>query len=419
MIVIAFAALLVIVGAAVWFLRRVLQPIIELREVTQALAAGDFTRRPTLAAPGEVGQLAIAVHRLAEQLGARLAALESEEALLTALFDALNEGVIAVDSMQRVVRINATGRELLRVRQATPFSVEQLPRERIFREALAAALDGRVTEEVETTIDGRTLALTARPLLGRGGAVLALLDVTSTRRLERVRRDFVANVSHELRTPLTVVGGFAETLAMDDDLPPDHRRQFAETIQVNTHRMQRIVDELLDLSRIESGGWVPLPAAINVRVAAANAILPSRPLASAKGVALDVCVADDAATVYADATALRQVLANLVENAVRHTPSGSVTVATTRDGAPGTIGAGVWVSVRDTGGGIAPEHLPRIFERFYRVDRARSRDAGGTGLGLAIVRHLVEAHGGGVRAESQVGRGTTVAAFFPDRAATG
>jgi two-component system phosphate regulon sensor histidine kinase PhoR len=418
-IFIACAALLVIVGAALWFVRRVLQPIIELREVTQALAAGDFTRRPTLAAPGEVGQLAIAVHRLAEQLGARLTALEAEEALLTALFDALNEGVLAVDGHQRVVRINATGRELLRVRQVTPFTVEQLPRERIFREALAAALEGRVTEDVETTIDGRTLALTARPLLGSGGAVLALLDLTSTRRLERVRSDFVANVSHELRTPLTVVGGFAETLAMDDDLPAEHRRQFAETIQSNTQRMQRIVDELLDLSRIESGGWVPMPASIDVGSAAADAILPSRSIAAAKGVALDVCVADDAATVYADATALRQVLVNLVENALRYTQSGSVTVATTRDAPAGGTGAGVWVSVRDTGGGIAPEHLPRIFERFYRVDRARSRDAGGTGLGLAIVRHLVETHGGRVRAESQVGRGTTVAAFFPDRAGTG
>lgn len=419
MIFLACAALLVIVGAAIWFVRRVLQPIIELREVTQALAAGDFTRRPTLAAPGEVGHLAIAVHRLAEQLGARLAALESEEALLTALFDALNEGVLAVDGRQRVVRINATGRELLRVRQATPFTVEQLPRERIFREALTAALDGRVTEDVETTIDGRTLALTARPLLGSGGAVLALLDLTSTRRLERVRRDFVANVSHELRTPLTIVGGFAETLAMDDDLPVEQRRQFAETIQSNTYRMQRIVDELLDLSRIESGGWVPMPAPIDARSAAMEAIVPSRPAATAKGVTLEVCVADDAATVFADATALRQVLVNLVENALRHTASGTITVATVRDAPAGGTGAGVWMSIRDTGGGIAPEHLPRIFERFYRVDRARSRDAGGTGLGLAIVRHLVEAHGGRVRAESQIGRGTTVGAFFPDRAGAG
>lgn len=128
---------------------------------------------------------------------------------------------------------------------------------------------------------------------------------------------------------------------------------------------------------------------------------------------LNVRVAEDAPTVYADPTALRQVVTNLVENAVRHTATGTVTVVTARNGG-GAGGGGVWVSVRDTGVGIAPEHLPRIFERFYRVDRARSRDAGGTGLGLAIVRHLVEAHGGHVQAESQIGRGTTVAGFFPD-----
>jgi two-component system, OmpR family, phosphate regulon sensor histidine kinase PhoR len=245
--------------------------------------------------------------------------------------------------------------------------------------------------------------------------VVALLDLTATRRLEAVRRDFVANVSHELKTPLTVVGGFAETLT-DDELPADRRRQFAETILANTRRMQRIVDDLLDLSRIESGGWVPRPMAVDARAAAADAVVPSRGAAEEKGVALEVCVPDDARTVMADPTAVRQVLTNLVENAVRHTTAGSVTVSTTRDGidAAGAPAPGVWITVRDTGAGIPSEHLPRIFERFYRVDRARSREAGGTGLGLAIVRHLVEAHGGRVRADSQPGRGTAVAVFFPD-----
>jgi signal transduction histidine kinase len=186
--------------------------------------------------------------------------------------------------------------------------------------------------------------------------------------------------------------------------------------------MQRIVDDLLDLSRIESGGWVPKPTPIDVRAAAADAVVPSKAIAAEKGVALEVCVPDDARTVTADATALRQILTNLAENAVRHTSAGSVTVATHREpglDAGGTsTPSGVWLIVRDTGAGIPAQHLPRIFERFYRVDRARSRDAGGTGLGLAIVRHLVEAHGGQVRADSQVGRGTTVSAFFPDEPTT-
>jgi signal transduction histidine kinase len=410
------------------FARAVSRPIEELRDVARGLAAGDLSRRPSLTAPGEVGDLAIAIHRLGEQLGSRLLALEEEDSLLTALFDSLNEGVLAVDSRQRVVRINATGRKLLRATTPVPFPLDYLPRERVFRQSVTAALAGAVTEGAEATIDGRSLALTARPLTG-GGAVVALLDLTASRRLEAVRRDFVANVSHELKTPLTVVGGFAETLT-DEDLAPERRRQFAETILANTRRMQRIVDDLLDLSRIESGGWVPKPVVVDTRAAATDAVLPSKALAEEKGIALELFIPDDARSVLADPTALRQVLTNLVENAVRHTPTGSVTVTAQRengvspsqdgDGSapalPDVPQPGVWLVVRDTGVGIAAEHLPRIFERFYRVDRARSREAGGTGLGLAIVRHLVEAHGGRVRAESQPGRGTSVAAFFPDRA---
>ena len=401
-------AMLAATVLAYLFARSVSRPIVELRDVAQALAAGDLSRRPALSAPGEVGDLASATYRLAEQLGSRLVALEAEESLSGALFDALNEGAIAVDARQSVVRINNAGRRLLGVRAPVPFSADLLPRERTLREALAAAMRGSATEPVELMLGDRTLLLIARPLAG-GGAVLALLDLTPVRRLEAVRRDFVANVSHELRTPLTIVSGFAETLDEDQTLPEEQRRHFVRTIRANATRMQRIVDDLLDLSRIESGGWVPNPTRVDVSAAAADAIAPCRSDAEKKGLRLEVDVGPDAATLRADPTAVRQVLANLVENAVRHTSAGSVTVFAERgDG-------GVWLGVRDTGSGIPAEHLPRVFERFYRVDAARSRAQGGTGLGLSIVRHLVEAHGGRVRAESQVGRGTTFAAFFPDR----
>jgi signal transduction histidine kinase len=404
---IGFFTLVIAAAIAFLFARAVTRPIIELRDVARALAAGDLTRRPALGAPGEVGDLSNAITRLAEQRSGRLSALEEEESLLTALLDSLNEGVLAIDARSRVVRINAIGRRLLRVRDPVPFTLDRLPRERVLREAVAAAVAGAATESIETFIDGRNLALAARPL-ARGGAVLALLDLTPTRRLETVRRDFVANVSHELKTPLTVVGGFAETL-QDDALPAPQRRQFAETILTNTRRMQRIVDDLLDLSRIESGGWVPNPQMVDVASVAADGTARAKTVADEKGVALEIEIDEHAREAYADPTALRQVLSNLAENAIRHTMSGQVTVFTSVNPEEN----GVWVGVRDTGVGIAAEHLPRIFERFYRADRARSRDEGGTGLGLAIVRHLVEAHGGSVKAESQPGRGTTVSAFFP------
>ena len=403
------AALLALLGSLViafLFSRSVSRPVEELRDVARALADGDLTRRPTLDAPGEVGELAVALRELAEQLSARVRAREADETLLLQLTESLNEGVIAVDTSQRVVRINETARSLLGVRAPLPFPVDQLPREVALRDALLAAFAGETTEGAEVVVGGRTLNVTARPL-HEGGAVLALFDLTRVRRLEGVRRDFVANVSHELRTPLTIVGGFAETLA-GEDVPFEARRDFAERILDNTRRMQRIVDDLLDLSRIESGGWVPQPIPIALADVARDVLAAARDAADAKGLVLGTGIAPDASTVHADATALRQVLGNLVDNAVRHTASGEIVLFSRRDE------RGVLVGVRDTGIGIAPEHLPRIFERFYRVDPGRSREQGGTGLGLAIVRHLVEAHGGRVRAASELARGTEITALFPD-----
>jgi signal transduction histidine kinase len=399
-------AMVVALAFAALFSREVSRPVAELRDVTQALAAGDLSRRPALSAPGEVGELAGAVHTLAEQLEARLEALHAEQALMVALTEALNEGVIAVDEQGQVVRLNAVARHLLDLREPVPFPIDRLPRMHAMRAALDGALAGTATPAEELLLRDRVLALTSRPLPG-GGAVLALLDLTPLRRLEIVRRDFVANVSHELKTPLTVVAGFAETL-VEDDVAPEQRRQFAQAVLANASRMQRIVDDLLDLSRIESGWWRPAPEEVTIAVAAAEATSAIHGTADAKGVAIVVAPGPDAAVVHADPTAVRQVLSNLVENGVRHTPPGGRISVSTRRTADG-----IWLSVQDTGCGIAPEHLPRVFERFYRVDPGRSRAEGGTGLGLAIVRHLVEAHGGRIHAESEVGRGTTMEALFP------
>jgi len=403
---VGFLGLLIALALSLAMARSVVQPVIELRDVAKALAAGDYTRRPLLSGPEEVAELGAALRQLAEQLAERLDALRADEMLLVQLTEALDQGVIAVDAVRNVVRINETGRRLLSMRDTVPFPLEHLPRKRELHDALADAFRGATTEGVEVVIGDHTLAVTARPLAG-GGAVLALFDLTRVRRLEAVRRDFVANVSHELRTPLTIIGGFAETLAHDDDLPDDRRRQFAGRILNNARRMQRIVDDLLDLSRIESGGWVPNPVRVDVADVAADTLGAARDSASPKALSLEADIAADARYVLADQTALRQVLGNLVENAVRHTARGSIVVATRRQGDR------VEITVRDSGSGIAAEHLPRIFERFYRVDPGRSRDEGGTGLGLAIVKHMVESHGGRVRAESVVGVGTTISVHFP------
>ena len=400
-----FISFLLAAILAALFSRAVSKPIIDLRDVARSLAAGERRRYPALAAPGEVGDLADAVHRLAEQLEARLSALTAERAILSALVETLNEGVVAIAPGNEVVRINDTGRRLLSIDRPVPFGLDYLPRESTLRNAILLALSGSETEPEETTIGGRTLSLTARPL-AEGGAVLALFDLTPIRRLEAVRRDFVANVSHELRTPLTIIGGFAETL-QDPDLAPERRMQFLQTIVSNTQRMQRIVDELLDLSRIESGHWQPHPQPVRIADLAAEVFARVAEKAKPAGISLTTRVAKGAEVLNADRTALEQILLNLVENALRHTSAGTITIETSLEP------DGVLLSVHDTGTGIAPEHLPRIFERFYRADRGRSREAGGTGLGLAIVKHLVEAHGGWVRAESTVGSGTVIRLLFP------
>jgi len=226
------------------------------------------------------------------------------------------------------------------------------------------------------------------------------------RQLEMVRRDFVANVSHELRTPLTVIGGFAETLA-DDNPPEDTRRRFASTIRAHTQRMQRIVDDLLDLSRLESGRWTADLSSVDVMTVAQDVFSSTTASATKRGISLETEIASDAEQIVVDRTALRQILENLVENAVRHTDHGSVTIFSQRKP------TGVLIGVHDTGAGIQREHVSRIFERFYRADDGRARESGGTGLGLAIVKHLVEAHGGHVLASSQPAAGTTITAFLP------
>jgi signal transduction histidine kinase len=224
--------------------------------------------------------------------------------------------------------------------------------------------------------------------------------------LEGLRREFIVNVSHELSSPLTIASGFAATLARHDP-PAESRKQFARAILSNTHRMQRVVENMLDLSRIESGSWIPRLERVDLRDMIADIFDAIGPAAEQKNIQLRSEVDAKHAVIQADPTWVRQIIGNLTENALRHTVRGEI-VAFVKGEAGGT-----WLGVRDTGEGITPYHLPRIFERLYRADPGRARPSGGSGLGLAIVKHMAEAHGGTVSAESTVGVGTTVRVFFP------
>ena len=284
----------------------------------------------------------------------------------------------------------------------------------------------------EITFEESTLVVTARRLgdgasanePGTGaGLAVAIADLTAIRRLENVRRDFVANASHELKTPLTSIRGYAETLR-DESLPPEMRAQFIGTISSNAERLQHIVDDLLDLSRLESGTWRPVIGAVDARAAAVEAWADFEQAAGEGGLAFEV-VAETSDALAADPSALRQILSNLYANAIRHTgPGGRIVVRIREWELPTDPSARdrrirhVAIEVGDTGSGIPMDALPRIFERFYRVDPARSRAAGGTGLGLSIVKLLAESMGGTAEAESQLGAGTTIRIVLP-AAATG
>lgn len=256
----------------------------------------------------------------------------------------------------------------------------------------------------EMAFGDRHLLMSSR-LLDLGGAVTTFLDVSEVRRLEQIRRDFVANASHELKTPLTSIRGFAETL-LEEDPPDELRERFVRSIHANALRMQRLVDDLLDLSRLESGRWKTQTQQVSLAEAAAKAWVPYADKAASRDIAFEV---EGDLQVLADPQGLDQILRNLLENALRHSGEGGHIRVTAEEGDSGFVR----VAVSDVGEGIPSASLPRIFERFFRSDSARARDVGGTGLGLAIVRHLVGAMGGDVEAESELGRGTTIRFTLP------
>jgi two-component system phosphate regulon sensor histidine kinase PhoR len=387
--------------------RSITRPLGALVGASRAIAAGVLPRFPRSGVP-DIDELVQALRQMHRQLGERFEDLRRERAETAALVEAMTEGVIAADGRGRITTANAAARRLLgyEARQNLP-DLPELFRAKAAREVVDAVLAGTPVQNREIELDDSVLIVNARPLPA-GGAVLVLHDVTELRRLEAVRRDFVANVSHELKTPLTSISGYAETILADRPAPELERR-FLGTIASNARRMQRLVDDLLDLSRIESGRWQPNTETVDVAASAREAWAGLGDRAAARGVEFVVEVPANAGAMDADPDAVRQVLTNLFDNSLRYTPGGGrITLRSRADG------AGILLSVTDTGPGIASEHLPRIFERFYRADSSRSREEGGTGLGLAIVKHLVEAHGGRVWAESERGRGTTVFSWFPE-----
>jgi signal transduction histidine kinase len=378
------------------------RPLVELADQARKLGAGDFRVSMPKSRVAELHDVSAAFSRVTDELRARLADLGRERDGMETLIDCMAEGVVALTEDGRLLRSNRTARAMLDLPEGhglTPIGT--VIRHPELRDALKDSVT-RPEQSREIEVGDLHILLASRAL-DEGGSVVTLLDITELRRMERVRSDFVANASHELKTPLTSIRGYAEALT-EDDPPEEIRGKFLTSIVQNTLRLQRLVDDLLDLSRLESGGWTASIESVWVPEVVQEAwdLVTSR-----EPPKVTFAVRGEGA-VRGDRQGLVHVLRNLLENAVRHTPAGGhVTVAVEARAGE------VEISVTDDGEGIPAQALPRIFERFYRADSARARHVGGTGLGLAIVKHLVGAMGGEVAAESELGRGTTIRITLP------
>ena len=416
--VMAAVALAVVLAGllSVWVSGRVTGPLRELSEAANAVAAGNLEARVRVRTGDELGQVVETFNAMVAELRRTVEGLEEEKRRAETLLAQMAEGVIVVGAEGRVTMCNAAAAAIFGV--ASEAAVGRTLAEatlhyeldemltRVRRHGVPVRMDIRVTQPREAALDA-----VVTPIFAEDGHLEATVcvfhDTTELQRLETVRRDFVANVSHELRTPVTAIRATADVLlgtARDD---PQARDRFLRNIAAECERLSALLDDLLALARIESGKWEPRLQPVSVREAAEAVVAKVQPQIAEKHLEVSVTVAPEVQA-QADPDALQQILLNLVDNAVKYTPAGG------RIAIEGGMEDGrARFDVVDTGVGIPERDLPRIFERFYRVDRARSRELGGTGLGLSIVKHLVEAHGGQVTAESTVEQGSRFTVRLP------
>ncbi|HEY1695772.1 MAG TPA: ATP-binding protein [Polyangiaceae bacterium] len=393
--------------------KRLAADVLRLNDAALRMADGDLTVRTHVEGHDELAELGRGLDRLAKTLASTLGQLRAERDLQAGILDAMEEGVVVVDRQDRILRVNPAIRSMLLFGEdaAGKLLIEAVRHAQLhdlLQRVRREARPGRLEIDVPGLKPRRLLAR-ASPMQGDDGRLLfVFVDVTELRRLESLRREFVANASHELRTPIAAVRSAAETLrdgALDE---PAAAARFVDIIDRNAQRLQALVEDMLELSRIESNQFRLRSEPVDLSTTVPLVLALFRERAEKKGVRLEARFDPAASTLVGDSRALEHVLSNLVDNAVKYCARGSEVLVTTS-----AKGDRVELAVRDDGPGIPPEHLPRVFERFYRVDAGRSRDVGGTGLGLSIVRHMVEAMRGDVRVESEVGRGSTFVVTLP------
>lgn len=390
--------------------RTMVEPMRRLTRAAHELARGDLSVRLHSQRNDELGTLARALDRMANELAERMRTLRAEEARLRTMLDAMVEAVFVTDRQGLIVLTNAALDRLVGGDARGRTAVEAI-RSPELHQAVQSARKGEpmaVELQVPKGAEPRILAAQVAPLPEQAGVVAVLHDVTDLKRADRIRRDFVANASHELRTPLTAVRGYAETLRDGALSDPETARRFVDMIHKHTLRLQRLVDDLLALSRAEAPELAYDLQPVDAADVVTDVVRSLESAAEEKAIGLSTDLPADLPAALASAAALDEILVNLVDNAIKYTPAGgSVTVAAFHDDGR------VRLEVRDTGPGIPAASLGRIFERFYRVDQGRSRELGGTGLGLSIVKHLAQRMGADVGVESHLGEGSTFRVTLP------
>jgi len=401
-------ALLIALPIAAWVASRIVGRLQRVMDFAGRIAAGDLKARLNYGGGDEMSAMETALNKTAETLGQNFAEIESSRHELATMLDSMQEAVVAVTADGQVRWSNAVMKKIAgtEIRAGRPL-VHSVRDPELLECVKGAQESGEVKfGRTSSLAPGRIFEINAAPLPA-GGAIAVLHDVTRVEAAEQSRRDFIANVSHELRTPLTSIQGYVETLVDATDPDPVMTKDFLQVILKNATRMNRLTEDLLALASIESPDYKlasqPATASEMVR----DAIDALGGLVVDSGVSLQYAGAPDA-KVMIDPDAMNQVFGNLIENAVKYGRAGKRIRVGARP-----LENEIEFFVQDFGPGIASEHLDRIFERFYRVDKARSREAGGTGLGLAIVKHIVQAHGGKVRAQSELGSGTTFLFTLP------
>lgn len=384
-----------------------------LTAVARRMASGDLGARNRLESADEIGELGNTLDHLANNLSRSLEELRADRDLLGRILESMREGVLVMDGEHRILLANPSLREMLLLDsdvagRATIEVIRNAELQRIVEKALAA--NESVAGEIEIGgLKPRRLLVHAARLTGDPRALLLVLfDVTETRRLETIRRDFVANVSHELRTPVASVRSAAETVRMAMGKDPKAADQFLDIIERNARRLGELIADLLDLSRIEANEFRLTPETVDLAAAIEKSVAPFAERSAARRIRLDIDIEKDCPSPIADKHGFDRVLSNLIDNALKYCPEGSAVVVSAT-----CMNGKVSIEVSDNGPGIETRHLPRLFERFYRVDPGRARDMGGTGLGLSIVKHLVEAMKGEVSVESTAGKGATFRFTLP------